>query len=145
MNDLSKIPGRFDVVFSSLAVHYVADWNKLCREVSKLGEYFIFSQEHPLTTAPIKGYCWTKDENGKRIYYNLSDYAKNGRRETMWFVDGVIKYHRTFSEIVNALTSNGFIIEKALEPIPDEETIKRLQLEDNLHKPNFLLIRAKKA
>jgi len=81
----------------------------------------------------------------QRIYHNLSDYARTGRRKTVWIVDGVIKYHRTFSDVVNALTTNGFIVEKVLEPVPDTETVKRLPyFADELHKPNFLLIRAKK-
>ena len=63
----------------------------------------------------------------------------------MWIVDGVVKYHRTFSEIVNALVSNGFIIEKMIEPVPNEATLARLPYyADELHKPNFLLIRARK-
>ena len=149
MNDLSEISGHYDVVFSSLAVHYIADFNRLCAQIAKLinnGGYFIFSQEHPLTTAPLKGVNWAKDENGQRLYYHLSDYARSGKREMTWLVDGVIKYHRTFSEMINTLTSNGFVIEKMLEPIPDEETLKRLPyLIGEFHKPNFLLVRARKA
>jgi len=148
MSDLSSIPCRYDIVFSSLAVHYILDFYRLCAQVAGLlydGGYFIFSQEHPLTTAPLKGVSWTKDETSHQMYYNLSDYARSGRRETTWIVDGVVKYHRTFSEIVNALTSYGFVVEKILEPIPDEATIKRLpSFESALHKPNFLLIRARK-
>jgi len=58
-------------------------------------------------------------------------------------VDGVEKYHRTFSDIVNALSSSGFVITKMLEPTPTEEMIKRdPRWEKDLHKPNFLLIKA---
>ena len=62
-----------------------------------------------------------------------------------WFVDGVVKFHRTFSEIINTLTSNGFIIEKVLEPTLDGETLAELpSYASEVHKPNFLLIRARK-
>jgi len=149
LNDLSGIAEKFDVVFSSMALHYVADFNKLCAQVAELlndGGYFIFSQEHPLTTAPFIGANWTKDENGQRLYYNLSDYARTGKRETTWIVDGVIKYHRTFSEIINALIKNGFSIEKMLEPTPDEKIKTRLpNFESKFHKPDVLLIRAWKS
>lgn len=148
MNDLSDIQGTFDVVFSSLAVHYIIDFDKFCNQVAALlhdGGCFVFSQEHPNTTAPIKGASWTRDENGNKLHYNLSDYARSGKRETKWIVDGVVKYHRTFSEIVNALVSNGFIIEKMIEPVPDEATLARLPYyADEFHKPNFLLIKARK-
>lgn len=148
MNDLSCIDGQFDVIFSSLAVHYVEDFGELAKSIFALlndGGTFVFSQEHPLTTAPLAGTCWTKDENGNALHYNLSDYTKSGKRITSWIVDGVVKYHRTFSEIVCALTDAGFVIEKMLEPAPTAETIARdPKWEKCLHKPNFLLIKARK-
>jgi len=148
MNDLSCIDGHFDAVFSSLAVHYIEDFEKLAKSVFALlndGGTFIFSQEHPLTTAPLAGACWTKDKNGNVLHYNLSDYTKSGKRTTSWIVDGVVKYHRSFSDIVCALTDAGFVIEKMLEPTPTAETIARdPKWEKCLHKPNFLLIKANK-
>jgi len=149
LNDLSEISGRYDIIFSSLAVHYVADFNKLCAQVAELlnnSGYFIFSQENPLTTAPMNDTVWTRDENGQKLYYHLSDYARSGKCEIKWIVEGLIKYHRTFSEIINALISNGFAVEKMLEPVPDEETLIRLPyFAQELHKPTCLLIRAWKS
>lgn len=148
MSDLSVIEGNFDVVISSLAIHYIEDFGKLCAQVFDLLNpcgYFIFSQEHPFTTAPLKGVSWTRDENGERLHYNLSDYQRNGKREMTWFIDGVIKYHRTFSDIVNTLLATGFSIEEMIEPAPSEELIARLPYyAKELHKPNFLLINARK-
>ncbi len=151
MGDLSFIGERFDCVFSSLAVHYVEDFGRFSKQVYERlnsGGCFIFSQEHPLTTAPIMtaDYVrWTKDDEGKVQYYNLSDYSVSGKRDVSWIVDGVRKYHRTFSDIVNALCEAGFVIQKMLEPFPSEENIKQNSgAEKELHKPNFLLIRAKK-
>lgn len=148
MSDLSFLKGSYDVVFSSLALHYIEDFAALAKDVYEhlnLGGYFIFSQEHPLTTAPIAGASWSRDEAGNMLHYNLTDYARLGKRSTRWIVDGVEKYHRTFSEIVNSLVDAGFAIEKMLEPIPTEETIERdPSWEKHLHKPNFLLIRAAK-
>ncbi len=64
MSDLSFVKGKYDVIFSSLAVHYIEDFNSFAISVFQLlnhDGYFIFSQEHPLTTAPIAGASWTKD------------------------------------------------------------------------------------
>ncbi len=148
MSDLSFLNRKFDVVFSSLALHYIEDFGTFVKDVFGLlntGGYFIFSQEHPLTTAPIGGASWTRDGEGHVLHYNLTDYARSGKRSTRWIVDGVEKYHRTFSEIVNALVDAGFTIEKMLEPIPTQETIERdKSWEKDLHKPNFLLIQATK-
>ena len=148
ISDLSFISGKFGVVFSSLAVHYIEDFPKLVREVYDLledGGYFIFSQENPLTTSRKGGHEWGRDEDGNVLFLKLSDYARPGIRESRWFVDGVITYHRMFSDVVNALADAGFLIEKMLEPVPTEEYIKAVpKAEKDYHKPNFLVVRAKK-
>lgn len=148
MSDLSFIEDKYDVVFSSLAVHYIEDFSAFVKgvyEVLNPGGYFIFSQEHPLTTAPISGASWSKDEDGNILHYKLTDYARPGKRSTTWIVDGVEKYHRTFSEIINSLCSAGFTVEKMLEPVPTEEALEiDKRWKKGFHKPNFLLIKAKK-
>ena len=148
MSDLSFIKGKYDVVFSSLAVHYVEDFSAFAKSVYGIlnpGGYFIFSQEHPLTTAPISGANWFRDDDGNVLHSKLTDYARGGKRSTKWIVEGVEKYHRTFSEIVNSLCEAGFTIERMMEPVPTRETIERdKSWEKDLHKPNFLLVKAKK-
>lgn len=148
MSDLSFLKHKYDVIFSSLALHYIEDFGTFVKDVYGLlnaGGYFIFSQEHPLTTAPIAGASWSRDSEGNVLHYNLTDYARCGKRSTRWIVDGVEKYHRTFSDIINALVAAGFSVEKMLEPIPTQETIERdKSWEKDLHKPNFLLIKAMK-
>ena len=148
MSDLSSLDEQFDVVFSSLAVHYIMDFCSFAAGVARImarGGVFVFSQEHPLTTAPITGASWTWDEKTNRLHYNLSDYMRSGQRSTTWIVDNVVKYHRPFSEIANALFANGFSIEKMLEPTPTDETIKRIpKYAKNMDKPNFLVIKARK-
>ncbi len=133
---------------SSLAVHYVWDFRRLVRDINLLlndGGIFIFSQEHPLTTAPVEGAKWIKDENGNVDHYRLKDYAKSGERRVKWIVNDVIKYHRTFSDILNALISAGFSIEQVMEPVPSEETIRRLPAcGKDVHKPNFLIVKSRK-
>ena len=149
--DICELPAfdePFDVVFSSLAVHYVRDFLKLCADVFSLltpGGFFIFSQENPLTTAPSADEIWTRDETGKALYYNLSEYSVSGKRTIRWFVDGVVKYHRTFSDIVNALAGAGFVITAMREPIPSAKELKRdPTLARKLHKPDFLVVQARK-
>lgn len=148
MNNLSFSGQKFDVVFSSLAVHYIEDFDNFVRSVFNLignDGYFVFSQEHPLTTSPIGGASWAINEEGDAIHYKLTDYARSGERKTRWIVDGVVKYHRTFSELINTVICNGFVVEKVLEPIPGNEIIERLpSYGKDMHKPNFLLVRARK-
>jgi len=148
MSDLSALDGTFDVVFSSLAVHYVEDFDQLLAQIHRLltdGGIFLFSQEHPFTTALRKGPRWSQNEDGTINHYNLSDYGLPGIRTTTWIVDGVIKYHRTFSDIVNALSTAGFQLEQMLEPLPGADILAQYPAYQKCyHKPDFLLVRAKK-
>lgn len=139
---------KFDVVVSSLALHYVKDFSAVAKNVFNLlvdGGTFIFSQESPLCTCHSGGDRWTKDQNGNKIHLNLSDYGVEGERESVWFVDNVKKYHRTFSTIINTLVESGFVVEKMIEPLPDEELLKRFpEHKDLFHKPDFLLVKVRK-
>ncbi|MBQ6012616.1 MAG: class I SAM-dependent methyltransferase, partial [Firmicutes bacterium] len=66
-------------------------------------------------------------------------------RESGWFVDRVKKYHRTFSTIINTLIEEGFAIERIAEPVPTEEQMRLYPSHaDLMHRPDFLLVRAKK-
>jgi Methylase involved in ubiquinone/menaquinone biosynthesis len=148
MEDIGDLRENFDVVFSSLAIHYVNDFPKLCNDIYKLlnpNGYFIFFQENPINTCFTNGNRWTKDISGNVLYANLSNYSIDGVRKSKWFVDNVIKYHRTFSTIINSLVEAGFMIEKILEPIPDLK-IRNEHPEyiNDIHKPDFLIIKVKK-
>ena len=148
MEDIAQIQESFDVVISSLALHYVEDFEGLIKNVYNLLDdngVFIFSQENPLCTCHSGGDRWTRDENGNKIHLNLRNYGVEGERETVWFVDNVKKYHRTFSTIINALVEAGFSIEKMIEPLPTEELLDEYpDYKDLFHKPDFLLLKVKK-
>lgn len=69
-----------------------------------------------------------------------------GERESVWFVDNVKKYHRMFSTIINTLIDAGLHIEKMIEPLPSSELlVHHAEYKDLYHKPDFLLIKAKKS
>ena len=148
MEDISKLNEKFDVVVSSLAFHYVEDFSGVVKNIyDMLNEkgIFLFSQENPLCTCFSGGNRWTKDENGNKLYINLSNYGVEGERESTWFVDNVKKYHRTFSSIINTLIETGFTVEKMVEPLPTAELLEKYpDYKDLFHKPDFLLIRVRK-
>ena len=148
IESIDKLNGSFDIAVSSLAFHYIEDFSGAVKNVfDRLSEggIFVFSQEHPLVTCHSRGSRWTKDENGEKLYVNLANYGVEGERETKWFVEGVKIYHRTFSLIINTLTEAGFTVEKMIEPRPSPELLeKHPEHKDLFHKPDFLLIRARK-
>ncbi|GKX28858.1 SAM-dependent methyltransferase [Vallitalea longa] len=148
MNSINKIDGKFDIITSSLAIHYIQDFRSLTNSIYSLlnkDGYFIFSQEHPLTTAPRLGCEYSLDDNGDVIHYNLTDYMRPGKRKVEWFVDDVIVYHRPLSEIINTLIDNNFVIMKMIESKPDDTTLqKNPNMINEFHKPSFLFVKAKK-
>ena len=148
MEDISEIKETFDVVISSLAFHYVEDFGDVVKKIYEILDengVLVFSQENPINTCFSGGDRWTRGDNGRKLYANLSNYSVEGERESRWFVDGVKKYHRTFSTIVNTLVKAGFVIEEMIEPAPTPELLKKYpDYEDLYHKPDFLLIKARK-
>ena len=148
MENISQLNEKFDIVVSSLAFHYVQDFSGVVKNIyDMLNEngVFLFSQENPLCTCFSGGNRWTKDENGNKLYINLSNYGIEGERESSWFVDNVKKYHRTFSTIINIVIETGFKIEKMIEPLPTEDLLKKFpEYKDLFHKPDFLLVKVRK-
>ena len=147
MENIQSLNEKFDIAVSSLAMHYIKDYDALIKGVYSLlnpGGIFAFSQEHPLTTAPIAGPKWIKNNDGVVDHYRLTDYMRTGERTVSWIVNGVVKYHRTFSELINGLVRAGFVIMEIDEPVLTPENIRRFPCYDkDLHKPNFLIIKVK--
>lgn len=149
MTDIMSLGKRFDVIYSSLAFHYVEDFAGFAESLYNVlnsGGWLLFSQEHPIPTATIDGKGhFNYDENGERVSYTLSDYHREGKREISWFVDGVVKYHRTFGSIITALAGAGFVIDTVEEPLPEEWALKKLpSLSREFIKPNYLIVKARK-
>ncbi len=131
MEDLSTLTEKYDMIFSSLAVHYVEDFDKLMKDISSLlnpNGILLFSQEHPIVLAPIlqKGMKKYVTIDDKRYYY-FCDYNNNGKRYVDWTVDGVIKYHRNFSSIVNAIINAGMNLTEVRESTASEQAIKLVE------------------
>lgn len=150
MEDLEKLDQKFDVVCSSLAFHYVEDFPSLIMKTHHIlhcDGFLIFSQEHPLVSAysDTQGPRWEKNAEGVKLSSRLCNYCIEGEKHSTWFSEDIIRYHRTFSSIINVLTETGFSIEKILEPIPNTEEMARYpEYKDNYHRPDFLLIKARK-
>lgn len=146
MNIINSINEKFDMIYSSLAIHYVENYKLLISNIRKLIKpdgILLFSQEHPNTTSPKKGCIWTKDKNGNKLHAHLSDYMYSGKREVIWLGTKVEKYHRPISEIINILVNENFNIKGIIEPVPDEYALsKRKDMIDEFHRPTSIIIKA---
>ncbi|MCC6177763.1 MAG: class I SAM-dependent methyltransferase [Chloroflexi bacterium] len=138
--------GRFDLVVSSLAFHYVSDYRGLMRRIADWltpGGVLVFSTEHPIYTAVDPATGWAVDETGRRLHWAIDNYADEGVREQHWFAEGVQKYHRSFATFVNGLVEAGFVVDRVAEPVPTDADLKRYpHYLDERRRPTFLLIRA---
>jgi ubiquinone/menaquinone biosynthesis C-methylase UbiE len=147
MEDLDFGKETFDLVVSSLAFHYVADLPKLLKNIYKIlkpSGWLLFSIEHPvLTCSQGIHHGWVKDSSGKKLCWPVDCYSDEGKRESHWFVEGVIKYHRTISTIFNSLIGAGFTLKAVAEPTgTDEDERIWPELKDVRRRPSFLIVKA---
>lgn len=113
--------------------------------VATRGE-FVYLCEHPIVTAKLPS-CghWVKDTDGRKLYWSIDNYAEEGIREQTWFIEGVIKYHRQLSTLLNELIDQGFVIERVLEPEAMQEALERRpNLAEERRRPPVLMISAVK-
>lgn len=148
MEDISCIPQKFDIVYSSLAFHYIEDFDKLLKDINSLlmpGGMLIFSQESPINMATSKA---SKDDqnkieiNGKQ-YHLLRGYCNEGERQVFWNDTLVTKYHRTYATLVNKLIKNNFEIVEIKDSYASEEAIKLCpKYKYQIDKPYFTFVKA---
>ncbi len=148
--DLEQIElpaGAFDLVYSSLALHYIADLNRLLEQVYRSlrpGGRLVFSVEHPIFTAPTRP-GWRIDAEGHKTW-PIDSYLEEGPRSTDWLAKGVIKQHRTVAGYINAVLVAGFSLRHVEEWGPTEQQIaSRPALADEQRRPPFLLVAAERA
>lgn len=144
MEDFSYPKESFDLVLSSLALHYVQDFRDICTKVynclSSEGE-FIFSVEHPIFTAQGPQ-DWYYDSAGTALHWPVDNYFTQGQRTTTFLGEQVTKYHRTLTTYLSELLQAGFIITQLIEPQPSAEL--QAQMPQELRRPMMLLLAAKK-
>jgi SAM-dependent methyltransferase len=140
-------PGSFDLVVSSLALHYIADYAGLVRRVATWlvpGGRFAFSVEHPIFTAHGSS-DWYRDADGAALHWPVDRYRDEGERRTTWFVDGVVKYHRTIETYVNGLLEAGLRLLRLEEPEGDAALMtEKPEWRQERRRPPFLLLAAER-
>jgi SAM-dependent methyltransferase len=136
----------FNLVYSSLALHYIAEPSGLIAQVYRSlvpGGRLVFSTEHPIFSAPA-AQKWTLDSAGQRIW-PLNNYLDEGPRTTNWLAPGVIRHHRTIATTVNLLLRAGFLLTHIEEWGPSQAQIEtQPSLADERHRPPFLIVAARK-
>lgn len=147
LEDASFPESHFDVVISSLTLHYIKSYDTLINSIYhwlKPGGSFVCSVEHPIFTAQGKQ-DWLYDEQDNKSCWPVDDYFSEGKRNTIFLNEQVIKYHRTLATYVNVLLKQGFKIVEINEPAPSKAMInKDPEMKDELRRPMMLLISVQK-
>lgn len=146
MEGLQLPPPSFNLIYSSLALHYVKNLSGLMAEAYRAlvpGGDLIFSVEHPIFSAPADPH-WSINAAGRKTW-PVDGYLHEGPRTTDWLAKGVVKQHRTVATYINLLLHLGFAISRVEEWGPtDEQIAARPALADERHRPPFLLVAARR-
>jgi 2-polyprenyl-3-methyl-5-hydroxy-6-metoxy-1,4-benzoquinol methylase len=146
MEDLHFPKHSFDVILSSLAFHYIKDFEPLIYNLSQWIRpqgSFVFSVEHPVFTS-YGTQDWYYDENGKILHFPVDNYYYEGRREAIFLGEKVVKYHRTLTTYLNTLLLHGFELQHIIEPQPPKEMMHLDGMKDEMRRPMMLLVSAVK-
>lgn len=147
IEDIDFPEESFEVVISSLALHYIKSFEDVLDRVYKClsrGGDFIFSVEHPIFTAQGPQ-DWYYDDKGNILHWPVDHYFTEGIRNAKFLGEEVIKYHRTLTTYLNSLIKIGFEITGVVEPEPEENMLNTVPgMLDELRRPMMLLVSARK-
>mgnify|MGYP001081885643 CR=1 FL=1 len=146
LDTLDLPTAAFDLAFSSLAFHYVADFARLVGVIHQAlapSGHLVFSIEHPVFMAATRPH-WIADEDGRKTW-PVNRYSIEGERRSEWFVKDVLKHHRTLGTTLNTLIDSGFQIRRVVEFAPTTEQIAQMpELIEELERPMMLLVSAQR-
>ncbi|WP_338553265.1 methyltransferase domain-containing protein [Paenibacillus sp. KS-LC4] len=147
IEDIHFSASEFDIVISSLALHYVESLGDLFRKVHHCltpGGAFVFSVEHPVFTA-LAGQDWHYGAEGEKLHWPLDNYHREDLRQSRFLEHDVVKYHRTISTYINALIESGFELKQLSELKPTDELLgSHSAWQEEMRRPMFLLVSAEK-
>lgn len=129
----------FDLVVSSLALHYVSELDAVLAGAFRAlvaGGRLVFSVEHPVVTACARGWRTPQCQD-----WVVDDYFVTGPRETVWLGGEVVRHHRTVEGYVAALPAAGFVLDRLRESRPQRERFAdAAEYERRLRVPLFLFL-----
>ena len=146
IEDIAFLPESFDVVLSSLALHYVESFEQVAQKVAGYlvrGGDFVFSVEHPVFTA-YGSQDWFYSDSGEILHFPVDRYYYEGPRQAVFLGEKVTKYHKTLTTYLDGLLQAGFSIERVVKPQPPEEMRDQPGMKDEMRRPMMLIIAARK-
>ncbi|MDN6640183.1 MAG: methyltransferase domain-containing protein [Tetragenococcus sp.] len=145
--ELDQFHQTFDVVISSLTIHYIKDYAELIKKIYhqlNTNGTLVMSVEHPIFTAQGSEQ-WVTDSDGEISYWPVDRYFTEESRVTDFLGFSITKYHRTLTSYVQTLLKQGFILDNLVEPQPPQEMLDtNKEMQDELRRPMMLILAAHK-
>ncbi len=150
----------YDFVTAFMSLMDMPDTTRVLTEIHRVlkpGGFLQFSISHPCTDLPIRRKV--KNEAGEDIAIELGGYFQRmtGQVEewtfssaptevrARWATFKVPRYTHPLSDWLNMLIDTGFILERVVEPSPDDEALERCpDVSDARTMPYFLILRGRK-
>ena len=141
--DMAKLKfpdSSFDLVYSSLAMHYLKDWRATLKSIKKILKpkgAFLFSTHHPVYWSAeiileksgksrLLGYA----KAGGRLKKIWGDYQNAHKINDVWFGNMEVNYyHNPISKILMEIRESGLMVADFLEPKP-QASLKKVSLDD---------------
>ena len=146
LDTLDLPASSFDLAYSSLAFHYIADFTRLTRTIHRAlvsRAHLVFTIEHPIYMAASDP-RWVTDAGGRKTW-PVNGYFREGERTTDWLAKGVVKQHRTLTTTLNTLLDTGFAIRRVIEFVPTAEQIEAAPgLAEEMERPMMLIVSAQR-
>lgn len=146
IEDIDFPPDSFDIILSSLAFHYVKDFDRVAKKIHAClteGGAFVFSAEHPVFTAE-GSQQWYLDADGNILHFPVDNYFYEGERKADFLGETVTKYHKTLTTYLHGLLSNGFQLADIMEPQPPAHMMDIEGMKDEMRRPMMLIVSARK-
>ncbi len=128
----------FDLIISSLVLHYLKDWEQIMGEFNRIlrpSGHLVFSVHHP-----FMDFQYFKRENYFATELLQDEWTTHSGKVKVQF------YRRPLNKIIAPVLEHGFILENLIEPMPTEKfKVKSPRNYEKLcNNPQFLFLRARK-
>ena len=144
IEDYEYPAAAWDCVVSNLALHYIADLDRVFANVHwtlKPGGTFLFNIEHPSFTAGVHQ-DWIYNADGQPLYWPIDNYFLPGERVTNFLGCEVRKQHHTLTQILMGLLRASFVLDAVEEAEPPADMMDLPGMKDELRRPMMLLVKA---
>ena len=141
----------FDIVFSSLAIHYIKNLGRLFKEINRVlkkGGLFLFSTGHPIfnqvNQSPVHLVGVERNKDKRKIFGN---YFKEALVKQNLGALGIIKlYNYTLQTLIQTALKNNFELIDYIEtkPVPSSKKLDPVEYKITSTLPTFIIFKFKK-